>query len=383
MVNKKTVGMITMHKVINYGSALQAYALQKVIADMGYGCEIIDYIFPNNYHLSEQELQARKITWKSYVKKYMPVKSAWRNIQIKHYKIKRFWGKHFKLSSMTYSTPGELQSSTPVYDIYVTGSDQVWNPRFMKGDPSFFLSFTPEGAQKVAFSPSFACAEIPDSHVPAYKKLLSEYTHISVREQNGAQIVKNLLDRNVPVTLDPTLLLTPVEWKRLCPAPKKKSPRQQYILAYVLNYAFNVVPYIYDLIKHVQKELGYEVIFLGVVPKELKHVAKSAIGVGPIEFLDFFENASFVVSSSFHGTSFAANYNIPFYTVVDGNTGNDDRQLSLMRTLGIESRAVPVGTDFSALKQDEWDAEEVQCNLAIQRDSSLLYLGEALRGAVV
>lgn len=383
MINKKTVGIITMHKVVNYGSALQAYALQKVIADMGYNCEIIDYIYPNSYHLNEQELQQTlKITWKSYVMKYLPVKSAWRNIQSRKDKIKKFWEKYFKLGSRVYLTPGELQNAPPVYDIYVTGSDQVWNPRFMKGDPSFFLSFAPDGAQKVSFSSSFACAEIPDSHVSAYKKLLSEYSHISVREQNGARLIKGLLGRDMTVTLDPTLLLTPVEWKNLCPASKRKSPKK-YILAYVLSYAFNVIPYIYDLIKHVRKELDYEVVFLGVVPKELKHVAKSAIGIGPLEFLELFENASFVVTSSFHGTSFAVNYNIPFYTVVDHNGSKDDRQLSLLRTLGIESRAVPVGTDFSALRQEAWDAEEVQRNLAIQRDSSLLYLGEALRGPVV
>lgn len=383
MINKKTVGIITMHKVVNYGSALQAYALQKVITDMGYNCEIIDYIFPNSYHLSEQQLQALKITWKSYVKKCLPVKAAWRNVQSKQDKLKKFWGKYFKLGGRIYSTPGELQNAPPVYDIYVTGSDQVWNPRFMKGDPSFFLSFAPDGVQKVAFSSSFACADIPDSHVPVYNKLLSEYAHISVREKNGARLIKDLLGRDVPVTLDPTLLLTPVEWKTLCPAPKKKSPRQKYILAYVLNYAFNVIPYIYDLIKHVRKELDYEVVFLGVVPKELKHVAKSAIGVGPLEFLELFENASFVVTSSFHGTSFAVNYNIPFYTVVDHNGDKDDRQLSLMRTLGIESRAVVVGTGFSDLKLEEWNAEEIQHDLAILRDASLLYLGEALRDAVV
>lgn len=381
MINTKTVGLITMHRVVNYGSALQAYALQKAIGDMGYYCEIIDYIFPNRYHLSGQQLHELKITWKSYVKKYLPIKAVWRNDQIRRNKIKKFWKQYFKIGRTIYSTPSELQENPPVYDIYVTGSDQVWNPRFMKGDSSFLLSFVPDGVKKVAFSSSFACDEIPDSHVEAYKDLLSEYAHISVREQNGMRLIKNLLGRGVPVTLDPTLLFTPAEWKKLCPVSKKKAPRQKYILAYVLNYAFNVIPYIYELIKHVQNKLGYDVIFLGVVPKELKHVAKSAIGVGPLEFLKLFESASFVVTSSFHGTSFAVNYNIPFYTVVDCNTGKDDRQLSLLRILRIENRAIPVGTGLSTLEPEEKDANDVQNNLAILRDSSLLYLSEALRGA--
>ncbi len=374
---------MTMHKVINYGSALQAYALQKVIRGMGYNAEIIDYVFPNAYHLSEQQLQDIEITWKSYVKKYIPVKTAWRFAQNRQDKVKKFWKEYLNLSGSIYSTSEELHSAPPIYDMYITGSDQVWNPRFMKGDSSFFLSFAPDGARKIAFSPSFACADIPKSHAPAYKELLSEYSYISVRERNGVQLIKNLLDRDVPVTLDPTLLLTPVEWKTLCQEPKKKPPRKKYILAYVLNYAFNVIPYIYDLIKHVRSKLGFEVVFIGAVPKELKHFAKSAINIGPLEFLELFEYASFVVTSSFHGTSFSINYNIPFYTVVDSDNCEDDRQLSLLRILGIESRAVSIGTEFSALKMEEWDSENIQGNLTIQRDTSLRYLNKALQGSVV
>ncbi len=379
MLNKMTVGIITMHKVNNYGSALQAYALQKVITDMGYECELIDYIYPNIYHFNKNQLQAYQKTWKSCVKEWFPLKPSWYDAKRKKIKIEKFWKKYYKLNGIKYSTKEELLANPPVFDIYVTGSDQVWNPRFMKGDASFLLSFAPDQAKKIAYASSFACSNIPNKYRERYKKLLSRYSYLSVREQGGTKVVKELLGKDIPVVLDPTLLLTPNDWRLLCPVRKKKVLGEKYILAYVLNYAFNVIPYIYNLIEHVQKETGYAVIFIGSIPNQLKDIAVSAIGLAPSEFLELFENASFVITSSFHGTSFAINYGIPFYTVVNNETENDDRQLNLLKLLNIEYRAISVGEDFSTLNT-VWDNEIVQKNLAKHRNLSLSYLKEALIG---
>ena len=122
-----------MHGVVNCGSALQAYALQHVIQEMGYDAEIIDYVFPNKYHKSFNKLNSIK----GYARAiYGHVLNFWNKKN-----FRRFYDKFFVLSEKTYRSKEELSTNTPVYDIYVSGSDQVWNHKSIRFDTSFMLSW--------------------------------------------------------------------------------------------------------------------------------------------------------------------------------------------------------------------------------------------------
>lgn len=374
--NIKTVGIITMHKVPNIGSALQAYALQKIVSDFGYNCELIDYIYPNNYH---KQFNSNKAKWYTIFKSLIPSRffsSSARDNKL----LKQFWESHFKLSRK-YKTKEELQRNPPLYDIYLTGSDQVWNPRFVKGDTSFLLSFASESAKKIAYSASFACAEIDDEYAPTYKKLLSKYSYISVRETSGQNIVKNLTGKDVPVTLDPTLLLTPEQWDTICATANKIYGNEEYIFAYVLDYAVNCTHYIYELIKYIKKETNCRVIYIdqkGELPKELNGAVERPYAVTPADFVSLFKNAKLVITSSFHGTAFAANFGVPLYSIISNETEKDSRQLSLLTELGISNRAIPVNTPFDKIEND-WDDEKLQLNLTKLREVSRKYLLDALQ----
>lgn len=331
----KKVGIITMHKVINYGSALQAYALQRTIEKLGYDCEIIDYIYPNEYHLSRYP---KLPAWKSWI--LFIIQLLYGFPQKKRVKLfERFYKDYLKLSPVCYESREQLQDNPPCYDIYVTGSDQVWNPKYIGEDTNFMLSFVSD-VPKIAYSASFATDSVPDKYRELYKNCLNEYSAISVREQKGVEIVQALSDKNTEVVLDPTLLLKADEYEDLAERSTIHID-EPYILAYILGYSFNPYPYVERLIKHIQRKTGYKVCLLNVsnVKMLFSHNTIRLQKVGPSEFVYLFKNASFVITTSFHGTAFSIIFNKPFYALV--KKGNkDDRLMSLLQLLELKDRAI-------------------------------------------
>ncbi|MCI9846280.1 polysaccharide pyruvyl transferase family protein [Flavobacterium pectinovorum] len=375
----KTVGIITMHKVENFGSALQAYALQKIVSDFGYDCEIIDYIYPNKYH---KQFSENKPRWYSFLKLIIPnefLSATYRD----NLEIKKFWKKNYKLSK-TYNSKEELQQKPPIYDIYITGSDQVWNTRFVKGDTSFLLSFAPASAKKIAYSSSFSSDEIDKKYEDTYTQLLSSYNRISVRETSGENIVKTLTGKESITALDPTFLLTSQDWEKMCERENKLYEGENYIFAYVLDYAVKCTPYIYELIKYYKEKTGYRVIYLdqqAKLPEELIGLVERPDPVSPELFVSLFKSAKLVITSSFHGTAFAANFSTPLYSVINKEPGKDSRQMSLLTKLGISNRAVKVDTPFNEIEV-EWNSEELSERLTKLRELSKNYLQEALNSEI-
>ena len=148
----KDIGIITIHKIDNYGSVFQAYALQKVCEDLGYKTEIIDYTFPNEYHRDKQyvaviDSQPNEPRW---------IKLLYARELIRQHKgIEAFVRKYQHLSHQIFSSPQDLHQNPPHYDIYITGSDQLWSPRHCKGDPAFMLQFAPDNALKISYAAFF------------------------------------------------------------------------------------------------------------------------------------------------------------------------------------------------------------------------------------
>lgn len=369
----KEVGVITMHRVINYGSALQAYATQRIIEKLGYKCEIIDYQFPNEFQY-QRGYKYAQLTWKNKLAKFLRLKARWR----KEDKFNKFYKHYLNLSQYHYSY-NEIHNNPPIYDIYMTGSDQVWNPTHTRGDDTFLLGFIPETKNKVSFSASFANKEIPKDYYKLYTKLLSQYQQISVRENNGKEIIKTLLNKEVTVTLDPTLMLNKEEWLNLITPIKKKFNKEQYILIYALNYAFDPSPYIYVLLKELQEKTGYVVYSFTKIPSNFKirniHFVNEA---SPIEFLQIFSNASFIITSSFHGTAFAVNFGIPLISIINNTQIVDDRQSDLLKKLNLNKCIVKKGTPIKDINFDKFQTESGQEKLNKLRQVSLSFLKNAL-----
>lgn len=369
-----TIGIITIHKIHNYGSVLQAYALQRVCKELGYRADIIDYCFPNSFQESNryQAINDNQSNEPKWVKSLFGL-SLWRQ----HKGIDTFVKNQLQLSQRQYMSPDELEFAPPHYDIYLTGSDQVWSPRHTNGDPSFLLHFAPEDKKRIAYAASIGSSCIPEELQNLYLNLLGKYNHIGVREKTGKDIIRDLTGKDATVVLDPTLLLDGKQWDEI--ATNKRQIKRKYILCYFLNYSFNAFPYVEELAKEIQKQTGYEIVRVARPPHHLGEPhTHYRVGASPEEFLALIRDSEMVLTTSFHGTAFAVNYGKPVLTVVKDRNAGDSRQVSLMQSLGLDGQIVTIQDPLPYASQARYDVEREQYILSELRDASLNYLKNAL-----
>ena len=329
----KTVGILTMHKVLNYGSALQAWATQEVIKKLGYEAFLIDYIFPNSYHQSFHKKDYLQEFKRFCLHLYLGFP-----LRKKRKAFEAFWKKHYHLSKCFHSRD-EIETSPPLYDIYIAGSDQTWNPNGIHEDSTFFLGFVPKEKKKISYASSFAQAEINGTFKDLARKYLADFSAISVREKNGANIIHNLLGMEVEICLDPTLLLSPEDYMVVANESKVKINRP-YMLVYILQYAYNPYPYATQFIQEAHRQTGLHVVCLDFSAKQhlgIKDITHLHDAVGPAEFTWLFANASLVITTSFHGTVFSIINNKDFYSIVNEWRGTD-RFVSLLSHFGLLCR---------------------------------------------
>ena len=367
-MNRRRIGILTMHRVQNYGSALQAYALQEYINRLGYDAELIDYIFPNGKHKQRRPLKQRI---KSTLFKWIFCLPIFR----KNKRFARFYSAYYKCSEQRFDNPQSLVQYDYPYDILITGSDQVWNPIHILTDTSFFLPFAHSHTPKIAYAPSFSVASLPAGFEAIIRPYVEDYSHISVREKSGIDIMKSLTDKEVSMVCDPTLLLTKADWNVLA-AQSKIKISEPYILVYVLSYAYNPYPAINAIIEKVQQELDMPLILLDAPVLDMKFKnARFIKDAGPAEFLYLVQHASFVITTSFHGTAFALNFGIPFYSVIRDHSGFDTRMIDLIESVEADRAIV---YDQPIDKPIAMNFENVEKRLEVIRQHSQAYIRNSL-----
>lgn len=339
---KKSVGIITMHKVWNFGSALQAYATQYAIDSLGYSAELIDYKYPNLEHSAFQNRIVQTCNLNIQQSLRLLLSKIKSKICTKDNNLfEKFYFDNFRCSKSQYFSRLDLHINPPHYDIYLSGSDQVWNPNYIGFDTTFMLDFVPEQSKKVSFASSFSVSEIPSCFKKLYKPCLDSYSYISVRESSGKRIIKELTGKEAQVVCDPTLLLDASQWLSLVDRSYVKVS-EPYLLVYIMGYAYNPYPDIYNYIERVNNELQLPIIYVNAHPGKLGDKFKE-IKVGPLgpnEFLYLVSHASFVITDSFHGTAFSLNFERRFISCVKSLTNSDSRMLDLLHIVGEDQRAV-------------------------------------------
>ena len=370
----KSIGIITIHKINNYGSVLQAYALQTACEDLGCSVEIIDYTFPNQIHANNRyvipaDSQPNEPRW---------IKILYAlSLTRQHKGISAFVSKYQHLSTNQYSSPDEIERNAPQYDIYITGSDQLWNPRHCNGDPAFLLHFASTRSVKISYAASLGIDKLPKELHPLYQELLGRYEHISVRENSGVQVIKEITGKDARVVLDPTLLLNKDRWNGI--ATLGRQYKRKYILCYFLNYTFNAFPYVDKLSQYIQRQTGYEIVQVARPPHHLgaPHT-HYRVGASPEEFLALVRDAEMVLTTSFHGTAFAVNYGKPVFTVVQDRNASDSRQVSLMHNLGLDDQILSVQDAMPDKSRFFYDVNAEQERLEELRKGSMEYLQNAI-----
>lgn len=337
MFGKKT-GIITMHRVENYGSLLQAYALQQCLTKLGVNSEIIDYKYPNEAHY----FNGVKSKIRRLVSSLFDVFLGFPKLQ-RRKKFRKFIERYLILSSSMYHTKEEIEENPPYYDFYLTGSDQVWNPKYVSTDPTFMFSFVKGEIVCASYASSFATEIIPKEYLDDYSTYLSRYKLISVRESSGVEIVRKITGMNAFLACDPTLLLTNNDWSKLA-LRSKLNVGGPYILIYILTYSFNPYPEVDELIDFVQEKMGMQIIILNGRKEDYYRKNTRVIkNAGPEDFIKLFKCASFVITTSFHGTVFAQIFKVPFYSIIKNSSQSDSRIHDLLKNADLESRLLVCG----------------------------------------
>ena len=370
MEKKKSVGIITMHRVLNCGSAIQAYALQRVIQNYGFYAEIIDYMFPNKYHKRLHKVVTLHGFFKEIYGFVLSIKAK--------INFRRFYKKFYNLSKHQYNSKEDLLSYSPNYDFYLSGSDQVWNPKSIAYDTSFMLTWS-QGGKKFAYSGSFATTHIPDEYKETYSKALSQYNNLSVREESSLSLIEELSGKTAEFVLDPALLLDLKDWHDVI-QDADVHIEGEYILIYLLGYSFNIYPYAYNLINYIEEKYHKQIVVLAMSHAYCSRLHNKRIinKVNPQNFLSLIANASLVITDSFHATAMSINFNIPFYSLIKDKTSIDNRVYSLLLSMSAEERAITNNSSFEELPPITMNYNPVHAKLVTLRKSSISYLLKSL-----
>lgn len=368
----KRIGIITIQKCNNYGADLQAYALGAKLRSLGYDAENIDYLFYKNpRHLGGRaDKPVLPISLVNRIKeKLFPAVSFLRGFKCCRQRVARIsrfdsWFRANVKVGQEYRSVKSLYDNPPQYDIYMVGSDQVWNPRLYSNIKPYFLDFAPKGARCVSYASSFGVSELSGIAFYRYKQWLRRFSHIGLREKSGADIVNAMaLDAEVAHVLDPTLLLNSQEWLEVSIEPNEK-PVGKYILLYDLIASQETVAFTCRW----ARQNGWNVIRIGDG------------AYGPGEFLWLFANAEAVVTNSFHGTVFSILNHRPFFTVIPRGMSNAGRIESLIAKLGLSGRVVHASACDKQSLSGVLDWVGIDSKLNALRKESIDFLERAISG---
>lgn len=365
------VVIITVLDNTNYGTYLQALATGMIVHKQGFDVEIIRYIrkFMTPQGRSKLILKERGIL-------------RWLNRCVLHSQKKNYELRNKDYAFLESYIPvtkeyignEELFSDPPKADIYLTGSDQVWNSYYNRGiDKSFYLDFAPKMAKRISYAASIGMLEIPVEEVDETTQLLSKYQAITVREISAKKILSDLGFYS-EVVLDPTLLLNKEEWANIA-SRFHFDEKEPYLLTYSVEYG-NENSIIKHYAQQIAKKKGLKLFHITYSGKPKDNYYDNVFHYAtPDLFLNLMLHASFVVVSSFHGTAFSINFNKPFITVSPNKFNS--RIQSLLKITGLESRLVTDnnrGIDsFSNINYDI-----VNERLDIERKKSIKILSQML-----
>lgn len=373
----------------NYGGMLQAYATVSMLEARGLEYELIQYekkhtpigIVKSLPRLLNRVLLNDK--YEAFLKK-MGMKrhpEFAKNDAMRMEAFHRFKEAHFTKLSPVFKGYDALCEGAKRYTAVVTGSDQLWSPA---GLPTNYynLQFVPDEIRKISYASSFGVKQIPWYQKTRTAAFLRRLDFISMRENRGSEIVKELTGKAVMTILDPVFIFDRDGWERLIPI--QKEIEEPYIFAYFLggNEEHR------EAVKMAARELGCKIVALRhmdqYVPDDEKFGDIALYDVAPDRFLNLLRGASYICTDSFHGSCFSIIHEKPFVTFnryAEGAKHSKNSRIdTLCGNLGLEDRRYR-GKDELAKQLSEtihYQMVETKLNSLLAEANS--YLDEALEG---
>lgn len=374
----KRIGLMTCF-LDNYGACLQAYALMNVINNLGYRCEIIRYTEPEGYF--ENSIENRIKTSKAYNTVRCMISSNYKKAylceKVRRKTFEKFRKKYLKFSAKEYKTFHELKETNEIYDIFVCGSDQIWNPTFYNGNNrAYFLDFVHQAKKKIAYAPSIGLSEFPEEYATDFARLIGRLDYVSVRESTGVNIIREVSGVEACHVLDPTLLMTGEQWNDL--VSEDRIEEEKYIFCYLFGKHEEYT----TAIQRLCEETGYKAVIIPFSEENLSDNYTKIYRAGPKEFLNLIKNAEYILTDSFHATVFSILFSKPFFSLHRFKTGEknsmNSRLKSLLDIVGLSNRFIKCSDVSNFEINQDIDYENVHLRLNNVRENSLKYLQGAL-----
>lgn len=377
------IAILTLNGNSNFGNRLQNYALQQVLLKYGDSVDTLliedthENVLPNKnkFSLHSFLLRIKKLSFTAIVEKcvfYGYVKIVGKHIVKKRISDRQKLFLAFSRNTIHEVDVGLSKNTIPSsieeqYDYFVVGSDQVWNPTFPEFSELFFLSFT-RYDKRIAYAPSFGVDQLPINSRQQFAYWLNGIPYLSVREEAGAHLIKKLIGKEVPVVLDPTLLLTKDDWLKIA-SPSSNIPQKKYVLLFFLGELHK------DLNKQIQvfaKDNSMEIV-------RINDIRSKYYAIGPSELVSFINNSSLILTDSFHGTVFSLLFEKPFLTYKRSGSNNMYSRIeTLFSKFNIQHR---IGMTLA--DKNLWNIDYVQVNqlLEIERKKAFAYLSTCFHGS--
>jgi coenzyme F420-reducing hydrogenase beta subunit len=338
------IGLTTLHDY-NFGSALQCYASQCYFDSLGIDCEVIDFS-GSMIPFAGQMKKIRSLSGmclrnisslSSILKTFNSQRAKGMTLSEKSMQeIHRFNFTHINRKCFSYRKLQE-KAKTEEYSFFLSGSDQVWNGSRIDSYDKFFLRFAPK-EKRVAWMASFGGNSIASYNQNRYKKYISDYHYISVRENSGARLVKELTGREADVLVDPVFLLNAEQWREKF-ASVDAVPGKKYIAAFFIDKPSNKAQ---DFLKLVKEDTDFPIYSFGYNHEMIK--ADKHIDGGPMEFLRFLDSAEYVITDSFHAIAFSVIFKKNFYVferMYTHNQKQSERITGLLDSICLTERYEP------------------------------------------
>lgn len=350
------VGILTFPHSPSYGASLQMFALHEILKIQGHTPYIINYqniFMTNKQHMTNSFLKAKLTKLVAYksMKKF------------DDFENKLNWLPQHIVQSKT-----DLDDLAKKMDYIVVGSDQVWNPYITGFDTTYFLDFCQDD-KKISYAASFGVDNLDDDFATKVSELIAKIPSLSIREEKGAQIIKNITNRDAIVVLDPTFLHRKEMWESV--ATKKELVKQPYIFSFIFNPNKQNIEFRDNL----SKDMNLPIVSISDNPfskSNKNHIYMS--GVGPLEFLKLIKEAEYIVTDSFHGTAFSIIFNKLFF--VSLSTKTNSRLETMLKMLGLESRII----SNDGFNMNNIDYDKVNEKMLKLKNDSLDFLRVSLSG---
>lgn len=357
----RKVGILTFHCAHNYGAVLQAYATQALLSEAGYDVEIIDYR-PDYLVKPYRRFALSRLKGKDFPSTVRHIASEILLVPVRCRRFnafERFISRRLKLSERV-----DAESFAGDYDTILIGSDQVWNKNITGGcfDPMYFADFPLEqqGIRCIADAVSMESESISDEDAAYLKARAEAFDAISVRESQLAVMLEQKCGVRAAHIQDPVIQVVPKVWEELASECGRKRP---YILVYRIRNHASIDRFVKDM----AAMTGADIVEVTAFPDGRKLFNGNQCE-GVEDFLGLLKNAAYVVTTSFHAVAFSIIFKRPFNCFAFGK-GSDTRQQSLLSSVGLEDRMLPLG----AAVPEELECDFLQASVrleALRKESS-------------